>query len=579
MELFYLLILSFFMVSILHTQQIIKNILLPDSLQRKSTVRRNFIFLFTLIFVAIPLTSFSQTDPLAGHYSLRDRQQFSSIHFSSLQPTYGQVHDFAYFPGLGDSLINGPIFNFPDSLGLFSTPTYTGSDQDIAAANLSGDLCDEVIAVWFTTDTSIAVTVSSVEPFTHYWTLRSVWKIPRSEWFYYRTEQQHLMHLRLQAGEFDGDGYEEFLLAYISADTTLRIHLYDTDDGVTFTSRAEIAEQKIFASIMTEGDTYANERAWVERFNLAVEDLDHDGTSEVILVGVEPDGAGTANGFLKVYDIEAVSNTFIPRGKSTYFPGTTYLHHRIKTVVGEVDTLEGMECVIGWRVFYDVPRLLLARISEDLLTISLGQDPVHFTDPYYGSFNLACGDLNYDDIEEIILCKMDSLQIYRSGDNLGLIQTFGVPVTSGFGGTWPYFEFGRQRGIVVADVNSDSSSGWGPEILVCQKERTGWNVDTYGFSTYEPVLDSTMAIIGLERTSLEPVSKPAYFFELIAGRFDRVGSVRLGVPTVYAKSDIVQPLVIINAPPVHFDVFGGTAYDICGMWDGTPAGFIATYRK
>jgi hypothetical protein len=435
MKLFYVLILTFLMVSICHAQQVINNILLLDSLERRPTMRRNFILLFTLIFVAIPLISLSQTDPLAGHYRLRDRHQFSSIHFYPHQPTYAQVHDFAYFPGLGDSLINGPIFNFPDSLGLFDTPTYTGSDQDIAAANLSGDLCDEVIAAWFTTDTSIAVTVSSVEPFTHYWTLRSVWKIPRSEWFYYRSEQQHPMHLRLQTGEFDGDGHEEFLLAYISADTTLRIRLYDTDDGVTFTSRAVIAEQKIFVRIMTEGDTYSNERAWVERFNLAVEDLDHDGTSEVVLVGVEPDGAGTANGFLKVYDFEAASNTFIPRGKSTYFPGTTYLHNRIKTTVGEFDTTAGTECVIGWRTFGIEPTLLLARISEDLLTVSVGKNVVQLVNSYYYGFSLAHGDLNYDDVQEIVVCNRDSLLIYRPGNDLSLIRTCGVKETSGFGGS------------------------------------------------------------------------------------------------------------------------------------------------
>jgi hypothetical protein len=561
-------------------RQVIKNILMMVGLRRRTTLPFNFMLLLTAIFVAIPLISFSQIDPLAGHYSLRDRHQFITINFRPQQSTKAQIHDFNYFPGVGDSIINGPIFNFPDSLRLFDVPCASGSDHDIVTANLYGDYIDEVIAAWFTTDSSIVVAVSSVQPATHLWTIRSWWKIPRSELFFSWSAIQHALHLRLEKGEFDGDGYEEFILAYISADSTLCINLYDTDNGINFTSKAEISEQKIFLDVETEGDDLSSEWAWVERFNLAVKDLDQDGTSEIVLAGIEPETETTGKGFIKVYDFNPVSSTLVPLGKSTYFPGTNLYHRRIKIAVGEFDTTEGTECVIGWQGSIPIPKLIPARISADLLTISIGQTALELPGlQYEDNFILASGDLNYDDIEEIILCEKDSLQLYRTAGDLNLIKVFSVPVETGFGESYPRFWFGRQRGIVLADVNSDSSSNWGPEILVCQREQNKYSTYLYGFSIYEPVLDSNLTITGFTRTGLEHFPEPEFFFGLVAGTFDNVGSVRLGVPTLYSKNDIVQPLVILNAPPVHFDVFGDTIFDVSGMWDGDPGGFKATYRK
>jgi hypothetical protein len=454
-----------------------------------------------------------------------------------------------------------------------------GSDQDIITANLTGDNSDEVVAAWFTTDSSIVVTVSDVEPVTHYWTIRSYWKIPKSELFFSWSRIQHALHLRLEKGEFDGDGNEEFILAYISADSTLCIKLYDTDDGINFTPRAEINEQKIFLEVETEGDDLPAEDAWVERFNLAVEDLDHDGTSEIVLAGVEPETESTGRGFIKVYDFNSGSNSLVPLGKSTYLPGTNIYHHRIKIIAGEFDTTEGTECVISWQGSDPLPKLITARISADLLSISLGQAALEFTgEYYYNNFIMTCGDLNYDDIEEIILCRKDSLQLYFFDGDLNLTKAFSVPVKAGFGGYTSSFWFGRQRGVVIADVNSDSSSNWGPEIIVCQREYKNYSY-LYGISVYEPVLDAGNTITSITRTALEPFPEPESFFGIIAGRFNTAGNVRLGLPALHTKTDIVQPLVILNAPPVHFDVFDEMEYDICSMWDGSPGGFKATYRK
>ncbi|RMG56399.1 MAG: hypothetical protein D6722_26545 [Bacteroidetes bacterium] len=53
------------------------------------------------------------------------------------------------------------------------------------------------------------------------------------------------------------------------------------------------------------------------------------------------------------------------------------------------------------------------------------------------------------------------------------------------------------------------------------------------------------------------------------------GSVRLGKPVRSDRSDVLTPLVVLNAPPTHFDVFGDQAFDVCNLYgpDAPPANF------
>jgi hypothetical protein len=99
----------------------------------------------------------------------------------------------------------------------------------------------------------------------------------------------------------------------------------------------------------------------------------------------------------------------------------------------------------------------------------------------------------------------------------------------------------------------------------------------YRIQVYETVVDSGGNITGLVTTALKSITSNDMGI-MAAGRFDR-GDVRLGPPQVFTKSAIVQPLVILNAPPIHFDVFGGTSYDVSKMYGGGPLNFVATYEK
>ena len=53
--------------------------------------------------------------------------------------------------------------------------------------------------------------------------------------------------------------------------------------------------------------------------------------------------------------------------------------------------------------------------------------------------------------------------------------------------------------------------------------------------------------------------------QIVMGDFDG-GGLSLGKPKYFRKSTIQQPLVILNAPPIHFDVIDGAVYDLNGCY-------------
>jgi len=53
----------------------------------------------------------------------------------------------------------------------------------------------------------------------------------------------------------------------------------------------------------------------------------------------------------------------------------------------------------------------------------------------------------------------------------------------------------------------------------------------------------------------------------------------LGTPSLFHEYGVVQPIVSLNAPPVHFDVFGGTIYDVNACFNGGNCDFWALYKK
>src|SRR5690606_40231210 len=67
-------------------------------------------------------------------------------------------------------------------------------------------------------------------------------------------------------------------------------------------------------------------------------------------------------------------------------------------------------------------------------------------------------------------------------------------------------------------------------------------------------------------------------YTLVTGNFDGM-NFTIGEPTHHVATGIMEPIVVLNAPPVHFDVFDGVIHDLNDCFSGNACDFEAAYHK
>ncbi len=77
---------------------------------------------------------------------------------------------------------------------------------------------------------------------------------------------------------------------------------------------------------------------------------------------------------------------------------------------------------------------------------------------------------------------------------------------------------------------------------------------------------------------MNPQSYTSKPYAIAIGNFDGY-NFSIGEPRHYVQNDIVQPIVILNAPPIHFDAFDGNIFDVNNCYNGGNCDFVATYIK
>ena len=48
---------------------------------------------------------------------------------------------------------------------------------------------------------------------------------------------------------------------------------------------------------------------------------------------------------------------------------------------------------------------------------------------------------------------------------------------------------------------------------------------------------------------------------------------------MFTVCEVVQPIVLLNAPPIHFDLLDSVTHDLNECYNGSACDFGATYRK
>jgi hypothetical protein len=524
-----------------------------------------------------------QKGPLDNYKFIRKPQDVAVFGYSSSNYSIPaqRLYDFQYFPGRGDSIVLGPDIARLDTLPM-TGHTFT----DMVTGNFLGDSRDEVAAAWETGNRSVVLAISNTDRLTNEWhdisvncsDSLSLINIPYRADNYFGYDYFGYRIIRLESANFDSDPEDELVLAYWAADSTLKIELYDGASGFT-QPKAVISDQKLSTWLPRgPGDGWFN----MFFFDITVGDFDEDGLGEILLTGKEPDSIPSVKMFAAVYDYNSITSTFTLKTKTNVPHGITQaFNDRIRYIYATAGRMnkkyqgDGFISISLADSFHHPYRyaMLSFDVSSDLSGISFGAPQnLNYIRTFFST------DVNNDGFDETFAITRDSLIIMTIDTSFTARRMFATRATP-FDGSIPsntYFYYPSRRSCVVADIDSDTSkTRWMPELIIGEEAWPYLVNPTYRLCVYDVGLDTTGNVNGLQLRMWKNGYPPE---KMAVGNFNG-GDIRLGVPGHYFKTDILQPIVILNAPPVHFDVFNGTKYDISKSYSPNTCQFISRYEK
>ncbi|RME26050.1 MAG: hypothetical protein D6800_06970, partial [Candidatus Zixiibacteriota bacterium] len=553
-----------------------------------------YFCLFAMLIIQIRATAQDrEQDPLLGNYQLGNSAELVLLwaERASGSESDQRIYDFLN--------LNNPDPNVPDELKPQDLQTEMGDNgiygdrqMDVITGDFNGDSADDLIGVWEGPDQSINMIIPSIDKGRLNWANSNVRTVPGVKLIAdprFTTKRW----LRLAGGHLDGDLEEEFALAYWAEDSSVTIRLFDTNGTLSPIEIASISD--VF--LPTDGRGMERRSA---RFAITTGDLDGDFTDEIILAagqlippstgGCDADG-GCWKVVVFVYDYNSdtgqITRLNLPENELTLFEKTSrssiWLSH-VGVAAGDFDGDTFDEIAVGIHTADNSSQgiwyLTTIDVAEDLSGIS-SVSRTENIDQTRGNTGyplcLVTGDLDQDGDDELLYAARQ-LKIFDWDSELNRRQ-----ISGGGLGTQPGND--SHRILVLADLDAENSvaqgdSVWRPEIVVIRNVEINPGIDPDG-EILMRVFKYTPGQFNLQELAshqgeFSESSAPRLIY-LAAGDFGNNG-VRVGKPQRFTKTDIVEPLVILNAPPTHFDVFDGTAFDVTQCYGSNNCNFRATYQ-
>ena len=500
--------------------------------------------------------------------------------------------------GNGDPLL-GTIFDSNGAIevgGLTASTTQSEDDVsnisgdrkqlDVATGDFNDDGIDEFVTVWEKEDRTIDLFIPEIDPSTLSWSRRNKITVQDSGFPLLTDKDDFFLRrwIRVIAGQFDDDPEKEFALAYFAEDNEdggpIQIIIYDTDGTLVPNVMDSIADERLepFKNENTSNHLFRG-----SIFDITSGDFDQDGIDEIVIMAVEPgdqDPDGTRIGwelYAKVYDI--VNGQIIPKARSAQailskpFNSNDFLF-RLVIDSGDFNGDLFDEVVFGWEMSptnakqFEI-RLQTLTVSPDLESVVPVGSPQFFRSGLGQDgwpMSITAGDVDLDGKDEIVHASKNDLRVYKVDDQL---QIGSSSIASASISTDENEIFHRtvaltdlditdsdslKTEIVVADVFENDESENTARIRVFQSQPAADGLDL----DFEPTAEITTEFIG------DPLA-----IAMAVGDFDG-DSVRLGAPTRQTGTNIVQPLVVLNAPPIHFDVINGESFDVNKCFNDDP---------
>ena len=480
------------------------------------------------------------------------------------------------------------------------------SNYDITTLDADADGLSEIAAAW-AVDSTIEITLLKANPYKLVtgseagWADTSIYQFPTPDYFH--PGGAMINGPLLTSGDYDGDGIEDLAVAYLSGDSTgawtdsLKLNLIGLtfDDSLRVTGSVSLIDQDI---VLNHSPTFLDDR-WnqpMRLFELNSGDFDGDGKEEILLAGREAVGPGGGwNLFVNLYSYDAgmgqwqqkLHEPIYARPDTATHPEYELLDIIVKT--GFFNSTDSEQAVIGVTQFYRrslytqraEPYMMaasfdgsLSRVTTSELLFAADTSTSNYLDRGYTANSIEIADINGDGLDEIVSVAGEvwsaPVVIYQLNQGLEFNEYASINFDEidrpGYYAD-PIFTFG--------DVITDSAENrYIPELI--------YNQLMFSFDIGED--GSYQDIQFEERFSVDygcwyPGGDAPYNCSSPMIAADLEGDVRLGTPRRSSITEILQPLVILNAPPIHFDVFGSQVHDVSQMYNDNESKFMSSYQK
>jgi hypothetical protein len=426
---------------------------------------------------------------------------------------------------------------------------------DVATGKFNTDPYDDAVSVWRTSNSNqkIEIMISHFDTTGFFNTTTAITldageDIKQSEEIYVRT------------GNFDSDSTDEFIVAFRDLSDSVIFYLYDVDSTLQATTINRFSYTKVNNSSL----------AYFVKYFIEVADLNADGIDELITFTWETGVTSTyVPVMIRVYAFE--SGSVVPKGTTLIeVPRieTTALQGFVMAAAkGQFDSDEYDEFVFSSVVkANNIHRSqhYIVNVSQNLSSISVGQrqqftltshNPNSITE-----FCVAAGDLNdtYNKRDEVIFVAGTQVRVCSVRDDYTLQPLAQVPVANGGGSDY----IQSNNFLKVSDLNMDRRK----DILVVKNVVAVTPLAGKGFLTYAITFEDSTLVTGTHKTFArlfedENQNDTYHQYAIAVGNFDGF-DFRIGQPTVTRVFGTVEPIVILNAPPIHFDKFGNNIFDL-----------------
>jgi hypothetical protein len=479
---------------------------------------------------------------------------------------------------------------------LVKTLTWSGFEgypfsHDMDLADLDNDELEEIVATWINNN-QVEIVVLKADPARLIVDSLSAWdkviRLSKTTPAVYKPENDWLPLISgvfIKTANLDSDPQSEFVVAYWADDGMIEITAYDVGDSLNITELGSIRDQ-----VISEPPEIKLCEDQVSLYDIECADFNGDSIDEILLTGrmaYEPAGWQI---FANVYSYNESSGNLEARIKDTIYTQTkTYFD------IGDFNTASGYfhspdieDAVIGFLQYNTdfgtdwtdtIANILIpVKMDAQLSNMSVGEpiyqrlDTIPWECWYYRESTLIATDFNNNGMDELLSAfsfdgVLPTFKIYQ-GDQ---------PLSFSVYADLDHFGDGYKTAMAVGNFYKDTVEDFQPVDLIITTEET-WQkyyTEMYEVKTLpDGSFDTLEYKYGYSGKNPLPESKTE---TLLAGNLD--GDIRLGKPKRYSVTEILQPLVILNAPPIHFDVFDNQIYDVCRSYNENVGEFVAKYIK